>query len=139
MGNAIWLFFALPDWYFSSIASPFEAGALSEIPALGIVGLAVGIVWGLTKRRLDLLIFLWLPAATEALVVVAGFMRGSLSYKVSETIFWIFPVFQIAIAGYFVFRLAGARLPAAALAIFTSSYAWFGTFVAAMSFSDIWI
>lgn len=46
MGNAIWLFFALPDWYFSSILAPFSAGVLSTIPAAGIICLLVGGVWG---------------------------------------------------------------------------------------------
>lgn len=39
MGNAIWLFFALPEWYFSTILQPFSAGPLTVIPALGIVSL----------------------------------------------------------------------------------------------------
>ena len=46
---------------------------------------------------------------------------------------------QIAGAGYIVWRLEGARWPAAAIAIFTSSYAFFAAFVAAMAFSDTWV
>ncbi len=139
MGNAIWLFFALPVWYFSTIAAPFSAGMLSAIPALGIVCLIFGVVCGTLKRRLDLSMFLVLPAASQALVVVAGLMRGSLTVQVSEPMLATFVLLQIAFAGYFVFRLKGARLPAVALAIFTSSYAFFAAFVAGMAFADRWL
>ena len=76
MGNAVWLFFSLPMWYFSTITAPFASGVLTAVPALGIVSLVVGVVWGAIKRRLGLMIFLVLPVASQALMVVAGFMRG---------------------------------------------------------------
>ncbi|HEX9881864.1 MAG TPA: hypothetical protein VGA65_05090, partial [Hyphomicrobium sp.] len=109
MGNAIWLFFALPEWYFSTILAPFRTGLLSAIPALGIVCLIFGVVCGTLKRRLDLSAFLVLPVASQALALVAGFMRGSLTHQVSEPILAIFTLLQIAVAGYFIFRLEGAR------------------------------
>ncbi len=139
MGNAIWLTFALPEWYFSSILAPFSAGLLTAIPALGIVGLAIGAVWGLMKRRRGLLMFLLLPAASQVLVVVAGFMRGLLRDEASQPFLLAFLLLQIVVAGFFVFHLNGARLPAAALAVFTVSYALFAAFVAAMAFSDTWL
>jgi len=74
MGNAVWLFFSLPMWYFSTITAPFASGVLTAVPALGIVSLVVGVVWGAIKRRLGLMIFLVLPVASQALMVVAGFM-----------------------------------------------------------------
>ena len=139
MGNAVWLFFALPDWYFSTILAPFSAGVLTVVPAVGIVGLVVGTVWGAAKRRRALLIFLVLPAASQALVAVAGIMRGDLRNHESEVILWTFLVLQAVAAGYFVFRLNGARLPASALAVFALSYAFFASFVASMAFSDVWL
>ena len=108
MGNAIWLFFALPEWYFSTILDPFSAGSLSVIPAVGIVALAIGAAWGVAKRRLALSVFLVLPAASQVLVVVAGLMRGTV--RDTEVIFWAFLLLQAAAAGYLVFRLKGARL-----------------------------
>lgn len=137
MGNAVWLFFALPVWYFSTITAPFGSGVLSAIPVLGIVSLVLGVVWGVIIRRLGLMIFLLLPAASQALMVVAGFMRGSPTY--SLPILSTFLLLQIAFAGYFVVRLKGARLPAAVLTIFTASYAFFAAFVATMAFSDTWL
>jgi hypothetical protein len=143
MGNAVWLFWAVPAWYFSTLLMPFGAGPLSAIPASGAVGLVIGAGWGVIKRKTNLLIFLMLILASQALVVVAGFLRGSLRGTTNQltlqTLLGTFLLLQIAIAGYFVWRLKGARWPAVALAIFTSSYAAFGAFVAAMAFSDDWL
>lgn len=139
MGSAIWLFLALPGWYFSTILAPFSAEILTAVPAIGIVSLAIGAVWGLIKRRRGLLIFLLLPAAGQVLVVAAGFMRGSLREEVAQPILLAFLLLQIAVAGYLVFRLKGARLPAAALTVFTVSYAFFAAFVASMAFNDTWL
>lgn len=139
MGSAIWLFFALPEWYFSTILAPFGAGVLTAIPAVGIVALAFGVIWGAARRQLGLLIFLSLPVASQVLVAVSGFMRGGLGDHESEVVLWTFLLLQAAAAGYFVFRLKGARLPASALAIFALSYAFFASFVASMAFSDVWL
>jgi hypothetical protein len=139
MGNAIWLFFALPDWYFSSILAPFSAGVLSMIPAAGIVCLLIGGVWGAVKRRAGLLIFLLLPLLRQVLVAAAGYMRGDVDNDTSEVVLSVFFWSQVAIAAYFVFRLQGARLPAVLLGLFSLSYAVFASFVASMSFSDVWL
>jgi hypothetical protein len=146
VGNAIWLFLAVPAWYCSIIVSSLSAGLLSAIPALGILSLAIGIVVGIAKRERGLLIFLLLPAASQILVVVAGFMRGAFqpdANQLDQLALWIilaiFMLLQIVGAAYIVWRLKGARGPAVAIAIFTSSYALFAAFVAAMAFSDTWL
>lgn len=133
MGNAVWLFFALPVWYIATLS----AGVLAVVPAIGIVALAVGVARGVAERRLGLAIFLVLPAASHALVVVAGLMRGKVHN--SDVIIWTFLLLQAIAAGCFVFRLKGARIPASALTVFALSYAFFASFVAAMSFSDVWL
>lgn len=141
MGTAVWLFLAVPVWYSSSITSPLSAGPLTAIPAVGILSLAVGVVWGMLKRETRLVFFLLLPAASQILVVVAGFMRGAFESDSSHLAFWTwtFMLLQIACAGYIVWRLKGARGPATALAVFTSSYALFAVFVATMAFADVWL
>ena len=143
MGNAVWLFWAVPVWYFSTLSMPFSAGPLSAIPASGAICLVIGAGWGVIKRKMNLLLFLLLIVATQVLVVVAGFLRGSLRGTTNQltlqTLLGAFLLLQIAFAGYLVWRLKGARWPAVALAIFTSSYAAFGAFVAAMAFSDDWL
>ena len=141
MGNAVWLFFALPNWYFSSILeSPWSGGSLVVIPILGIISLIIGGVWGAVARRQELLIFLVLPAASQILVVVAGFMRGWIrDPSLVGSILTVFMLLQIAGAGYLVFRSKGVRLAAAALAIFTSSYAAFASFIAMMAFRGAWL
>lgn len=143
MGNAVWLFWAVPAWYFSTLLMPFGAGPLSAIPAAGAICLVIGAGWGVVKRKTNLLLFLLLVVASQILVVIAGFSRGSLRGTTNQLILQIllgtFLLLQIAIAGYFVWRVKGARWPAVALAIFTSSYAAFGAFVAGMAFSDDWL
>lgn len=139
MSNAVWLFVAVPSWYFSTILAPFSAGPLSAIPAFGIICLACGAVWGLRQRRRGLLIFLLLPAASQGLVVVAGFMRGMLKGESSQPYLLAFLLLQIIVAGCFVFRFSGARFPATALAIFTVSCALFAAMVAGMAFRDTWL
>ena len=80
--------------------------------------------------------------ASQILVVVAGFLRGAFRYDPNHIGAWILGIFmllQIVGAAYIVWRLEGARWPAAAIAIFTSSYAFFAAFVASMAFSDDWL
>lgn len=139
MGNAIWLFFALPEWYFSSILSPFSAEILTMIPAAGIICLLVGAVWGGIKRRVGLLLFLLLPLSSQGLVAVAGFMRGEVESGTAEIVLWALFWLQLVVAAYFIIRMKGARLPALFLSLFALSYAVFASFIASMSFSDVWL
>lgn len=94
---------------------------------------------GAVKRRLGLLIFLLLPLSSQVLVAVAGFMCGDVDNDTSEIVLSAFFWSHVAIAAYFVFRLKGARLPAVLLGLFSLSYAVFASFVASMSFSDVWL
>jgi hypothetical protein len=142
MSNAFWLFWAVPSWYFATIASPLAAGPLTAIPALGILCLAIGLLWGVAKRETGLLIFLMPLAASQLLVIVAGFLRGVFRPDSYYMISWItgaFILFQIAASAYIVWRLRGARWSAAAITIFNLSYALHAGFVATMAFSDDWL
>lgn len=139
MESAIWLLLSLPLWYFSTLLAPFSAGVLSAIPAMGTASLLVGAVWGLMDRRSGLLLFLILPAASQALVAVSGSMRGSFGRDDDLTFLLVFVVLQLLAATYLVFRLKGARAPATALAVFSSSYALFAAFIAGMAFTDTWL
>lgn len=138
MGNAVWLFLVLPQWYFKTILAPFSAGPLTAIPALGVVCFAIGIVLGIRARAPSLLFFALLALASQAYVALAGFLRGAF-HTSNDPVFFVFLVVQVVLAGYLIYRLKGARLPAVFLAIFTSSYAFFASFVAAMSFGDTWL
>jgi len=142
MGNAIWLFWMVPVEYFWTIVSPFSTDLLTIVPVLGILSLAIGVVTGVAKREKRLLLFLLLPAASQIFLVVAGFARGTFRRDpnhVSLWIFWAFILLQLACAAYLAWRLKGARGPAAAMAVFTSSYAFFAAFVASMAFADDWL
>jgi hypothetical protein len=135
MGDAVWHFFQLPLWYISTILDPFAVGWLTAIPAIGMLCLAAGVTWGLVKEEPSLLVFLLLPAVSQLLVVVAGFLPRSLQGSAGDPILWAFLLLEVAVAGFLVWRLKWARGPAAALAAFALSYAFFACFVAGMDFS----
>jgi len=137
MGNAVWLFLATPAWYFSTVLAPFSAGPLTAIPALGVLSLALGVTLGALKRERGLLVFALLPLASQALVAVAGFMRGML--RESTPLIWAFLLLQVAVAAYLVWRVKRARLAAVALAVFAASYAFHAGFIASMAFTDTWL
>jgi hypothetical protein len=136
MGDPVWNFLALPVTYFSTIFMPLSGGVVTAVPALGVVGLIVGVIWGIVVRRRGLLLFLTLPVASHALVAVGDSMRRSLPPENGMTILCAFLLLQLALAGYFIIRLKGARLPAAALAVFTSSYALLAAFFVMMGFPN---
>ena len=138
MGTAEWLFFAVPGWYF---LTPFAfIGPWWLSPAFGVACLAVGTVWGVSLRRLGLAGFLVLPASSQALLVVAGLMRGSMPDGTSlPMVLQTFLMLQLAGAVFLILRLKGARLPAIALAVFTMSYAHYAAFIAGMALTDLWL
>jgi hypothetical protein len=137
------LFFAVPDWYFSALAAPFSAGALSAVPAFGTVCLLFGAVLGLIKRRAGLLLFLAVPAVSQTLIVVAsltaGMIRGDTGLSLLALLVPLLVWTQVLFAAFLIFHLRGARLAAAPLAIFACTYADFAAFVAGMAYSGIWL
>ncbi|WP_333570998.1 hypothetical protein [Sphingomonas sp.] len=143
MGDAIWLFTALPTWYLGAAMMPFSGGVLTLVPAIGLFAFAVGIVLCAIMRRRALLWFLALFAASELLVALAGIMRGEVRAVGSSTPLSLglnlFLGAQILASGYLIYRIKGARAPAAALSVFSVTYAATAAFVASMSFSDSWL
>lgn len=141
MANAIWLLLALPTWYFGAATVPFSSGALTLVPAIGSLSLVLGVIIGSIQRRRELLWFLALFAMSELLVVIAGMMRGLVNPMSGALNVWlyVFLGFQCALAGYLIYRIKGARASAAALGVFSFTYATAATFVAAMSFTDTWL
>jgi len=137
MDTAVWLFLGPPAAYFLTILLPVGVGALALVPATGVVGLAIGVGLGLRRRQKELLIFLVLPAASQALVIASGLMLGAVA--TSGFIFWTFPALQAVAAGYLVFRLKGARAPASGLAVFSVSYALFAAGLASMALANVWL
>ena len=137
MQSSLWLFLMLPNWYFSSVGAPFAAAHLSAGPALGTIALLFGVVWGAIKRRGDLAVFLVLPAASQVLMIVAGLLRDRPAY--TSPMWWLFPLLQLVVGLYFVYRLDGARLPAIALTVFSVTYAMLATFIAGMAISGTWL
>lgn len=139
MGNALWLILALPQWYFSSLLTPLAAGPLTLAPAVGALAFIAGVVDGVAIRQRRLFLFLIPFVFSEALVGIAGLLRGAAGGTASNFALVIFLVTQAALSGWLVYRVKGSRIPAAALAIFTLTYAAFAAFVATMSFSDTWL
>jgi hypothetical protein len=141
MGNAIWLITALPVWYGSALIAPFSAGFLTLVPAVGSLSFAAGVILGAIKRRRELLLFSIPFVLSEALVAIAGLLRGRVLYGSAflDVLLLAFIALQFAIAGYLIYRIKGARTSATALGVFSVTYAAFGTFVARMSFTDRWL
>lgn len=138
MGNAIWLAVAVPRWFFEGALRPFSAGILSLIVFIGTVCLLIGAICGLIQRHKKLLLFLLPLIASEILVIISGFYRGQVPSGGGKWML-VFLVTEALMAGFLVYRLKGARVSASFLAIFCVAYAWFASFVAGMSFSNIWL
>jgi len=142
VGNLMWLPLALPRWYIDGATHPFAAGALTLLPAVGMVSLVLGVVLGALSRRSGLLWFVSLFVLSEALVAAAGLMRGQAPLGGSTLLnvgLWTFLGVQLAVSGYLIYRTKGARLSAAALGLHSVAYAATASFVAAMSFTDTWL
>jgi hypothetical protein len=139
MESAIWLLLAAPKWYFETLLDPLGAGIFSEIPALGASACVAGLILSALRRRKGLLLFLIPFAASETLVAVAGALRGRIAQSPAGWIALAFPLAQAVFSLWLLWRLRGARAPAAALVIFSLSYALFTAFVAGMAFADDWI
>ena len=121
IGNAVWLLRALPGWYFSQ--APFSAAES--------LCLVVGVVLGISRRRLDPLLFLTPVLLSECYVAVAGWFRGQLcgSSPLAWTVEGGFLLAQLCLIFLLVYRLKGARLAASGLALFRISYALFAALV----------
>jgi len=139
MNSAVWLFVLVPQWYFATLAHPFEAGLVSLIPVGGIVCLAVGVIVGAVKRQWNLFRFAASVVISAAFVAAAGVLRDRLAEEIGLLVTFVFLVFQLVLVGYLVYRAKGARPAAIALALFCLSYALFTAFVAAMAFSNDWL
>jgi hypothetical protein len=139
VGNAIWLLLALPSWYFPSVLVPFEAGPLTGIPAIGVIFLVFGVVVGIIRPKRELLFFLIPAVLSEALVALAGAFRGRVANTASHAILLGFFVLQLLLISYLIYRTRNARVAAAALGVFSLSYAFFAMFIASMAFSDVWL
>jgi hypothetical protein len=133
LNNAIWLFGALPKWFFPCILSPFSAGLLTAIPAGGVICLGIGSIVGVVKRQWRLLIFLLPTALSQIYVAVAGWFRGKPKGGASLLVFL---VLQLVFIVYLVYRSKGARPAAIALALFCIAYALFAAFIAGMAFAN---
>ena len=139
MGDAVWLFFGLPQWFFWNLVDPFGVGPLSIVPFVGILCLVAGVILGVRKRAT----FLWrfgLPVlASHALVAVAGFLRGALDASHVQIVVLSFMVVILGWSLFLVYKAKGSRIAALLLAVFSLSYAAYASFVSVMSFTDNWM
>ena len=140
MGNAIWLFLALPKWYFGSLLPPFGDPILTAIPASGGFALIVGALLSLFgERNLNLL---WIVASvlvSQLYVAIAGFLRGQMPADSVSWPFWCFISVQLAIIALLVWRSHGNRIAASVLGWFGITYAFFAAFVSEMALYDVWL
>jgi hypothetical protein len=140
VGNAIWLFKALPDWFFGiphslqSALDPFTA-----ICIIGETALVIGLMLMVWHRRWALLIFIFPVVVCHILVAAAGFMRGQASDEATRIILLAILAFQLSSIGYLIYLARGTRLAATCLGVFCVAYTLMASFIAAMAFTDSWV
>ena len=137
--NALWLFSAVPVWYFAGVAHPFKSGMLSFIPFLGTVGLVAGGLSALVQRRRALLLFAFPFLLSEAYVFVAGRFEGQFRGSASLLPEWLFLITQAALIAHLVYKSRQTWLTSLALAVFSLSYALFALFIGGMAFAEDWL
>ena len=143
MGNAVWLFLELPRFFFTMALSPFMVGPhldpLTSIPLAGIICLAAGSILGIRKRAVILWKFGLLILTCQALVLVAGLLRGLLDISVAQAVLLLFMLGILGWSALLIYRAKGVRFPALLIAVFTILYASAASFLSAMSFTDDWL
>jgi hypothetical protein len=139
MNNALWLSISLPTWFFTCLFAPLSAGALTAVPALGAVCLFAGLMRAIILRETHVWPFLFSPLASQLFVAAAGFLRGGLKGTPGDIVGYAFLALQLALIGWLIYRLKGARLSASLFGIFGATYALFAAFIAKMSFNDTWL
>ncbi|HZT35270.1 MAG TPA: hypothetical protein VFA15_05080 [Nitrososphaera sp.] len=102
------------------------------VPFIGTVCFIAGVAMSIVQRKRALLFFLFPSMLSECYYAV---LLGRFQGTSSETAFW-FPVIffsvQIALIGYIVYKVKGARTAALALAVFSLSYAFCADFISTM-------
>jgi len=140
MQSAITMFGLVPFWYFELLGQLSRGYQGYSLPAwIGVVGLVLGVAEGIRRREKRLLWFLISLLLTQAFAAASGLFRGQLDGPPLQWGLSIFMIAQIGLTVFLVMCFKGARLPAAGLGAFCLSYAWIASFLAAMSFADVWI
>jgi hypothetical protein len=137
--SALWLVLALPEWFFSAFLHPVSGGPLTIVPAVGTASLCLGLVLGLISRERSLLLFLLPWAASETFVAIAGVARGRLTSTGVGPILIGFLIAQLLLSAYLLYRTRTRPWAAAALGLFSLTYAVFAAFVAGMALTDDWL
>ena len=112
---------------------------VSYCTSAGTLALFTGSVVGILRRRPLLFFFLFSPLISEGYVAIGGALRGQVRGTASMIATFIFLGVQSSLILFLVYRSRGARLAAAALALFCTSYALFACFVGAMALADDWL
>lgn len=139
MNNALWLFFALPRWYFESFQISQDS-ILTAIPSSGIAALVLGAIisfWG--RRNLNLLWIMASIATSQAYVAIAGLFRGQMSAGSNDWPFFCMAFTQLVILAVLLWRSRGNRIAAAFLSWFGITYALVAAFIGRMAFIDAWL
>jgi hypothetical protein len=139
MGNALWLMWGLPVWFFSTVAHPFSTGPLSLIPFLGVISLVAGVICGVIKRDERLLPFLLSVSLSEVYVAVAGLLRGRVQDFPATVAGYGFIAVQLATVLLIAIRTKNPKVASLLLGIFCFTYALAAAFLAAMSFTNSWL
>ena len=137
MGDAIWLFLALPTWYFSIVTAPFAASYLTAVPASGILSLFAGAGLALARREAGVLWAFVGIVLSHGLVVIAGWFRGQ--FEQPGALLLAFIGLQFLIVGLVIALCRRSRLAGLLVGWFMATYGLFAAFIAGMAFPDTWL
>lgn len=137
MDYAIWLLSSVPQTFFATMMAPLKQGYVSAVPAVGAYCLGIGVLLGLVSRRSQLLLFLIPLGFSLAMIAIAGFFYGRFDPgSLIDPGMLAFVCVQALLAVYLATRVDGARMAAAALAVFSVAHAVFVSDIAAKAFTD---
>ena len=90
VGDALWLFLALPQWYVEFALLGTELGLLTAIPAVGVIFLVAGVTFVCWKRDWHLLIFLSSIGFSQVYIAIAGLFRGMPPDGLTKALLYVF-------------------------------------------------
>jgi hypothetical protein len=128
----------LPDWFFFELSDPYDGGALTLVPALGMFGLSVGALFAILRPRWGLLLFAVPPLGSEALVYAAARFGRQVAAQWVDPALIAFLVAEAIWCGLAIRWSRGSRLAAGGFTLFGLCYALFATLLAARAFTNNW-
>jgi hypothetical protein len=135
----MWTLWLVPMWFAATLFTPFGAGALTLVPATGMVCFIAGLIWCLVRPARELL-WLGVPfVLSQIMLLIGALLWEKLSNDQATLPILAFLGIQAVVIGCVTYRLRHRIGPALLLAIFNVAYALFAGFVATMAMTGSWL